>query len=400
VTDQLFAIRVDQLHDGHRFQPGHDHLVVIADGAVLDVGPAGPLGSKYAALPTVRHNRGVLTPGWIDSHAHTTLPGDGSTIEDVAPLPYEDRVRIAAKNLEQHLMGGVTSVRDLGAHLDFLAWQPNPQTMPRLLRYGTPITADRGHMHWFGGAISATRTTADVARDNLRAGADGLKLVGSGGGTVGTIPHQATLSVDQLRAAVDVGHALGRRSTVHALSNEAIVRAARAGADGIEHVGFLTADGDSVLDAHALDVALEAGVTFGSTLGCNEAYLHRPGVGGTEEHREQRERTDYYQHNAGRLLTAGARIAVGSDAGWKHTPFGEFGRELHLLARTGLSSEQIIHLATVGNSRALGAHGVTGQVSPGHPADLVVIDSADFASRPPRVLDVVIGGFRRRSGTR
>ena len=46
MTDQLFALRVDQLHDGHRFLPGHDHLVVIADGAILDVGPAGLLGSK------------------------------------------------------------------------------------------------------------------------------------------------------------------------------------------------------------------------------------------------------------------------------------------------------------------------------------------------------------------
>jgi imidazolonepropionase-like amidohydrolase len=271
--------------------------------------------------------------------------------------------------------------------------------MPRLLRYGMPITAEGGHMHWFGGAISATRTTADVARDNLRAGADGLKLVGSGGGTVGTIPHQATLSVDQLRMAVEVGHTLGRRSTVHALSNEAIIRAARAGADGIEHVGFLTTDGHSALDANALDIALEAEVTFGSTLGCNEAYLHRSGTRGTEEYREQSERTAYYQRNARHLLAAGARIAVGSDAGWKHTPFGEFGRELHLLARTGLSTEQVIHLATAGNSRALGARGVTGQIAPGHPADLVVIDSTDFATRAPRVLDVVIGGHHLRSGT-
>lgn len=393
MTSGPFAMRVERLHDGHRWWPDRDVLVVVEGAHIAEVGPARMLAEKYARLPLIHHEGAVLTPGWIDTHAHTTLPGDGTAIEEIAPLAFEQRVQIAARNLQRHLRGGVTTVRDLGSHLDYLGWPPDPATMPRLIRYGMPITAEQGHMHWFGGALGDGRASADIARANLDAGAEGLKLVGTGGGTVGTVPHHTTLTVEELRAAIEIAHAQGRRATVHALTNEAVRRASQAGADGVEHVGFLDVEGESALDPEALEAAIAAGVVFGSTLGCNEAYLHLPAVSETQDYREQRIRTDYYRDNARRLLASGARIAIGSDAGWKHTPFGEFRRELQLLASAGMPAEAILTAATSGNADALGAEGVTGQVRPGHPADLTVIDSADLAARPPNVLAVVRGGI-------
>ncbi|MCX4469602.1 amidohydrolase family protein [Micromonospora sp. NBC_01655] len=389
-----FVLAVGRVHDGLGFLPDEDLIVVVAEGAIVDLGPRARLLGKYSALPFVNHSGAVLTPGWIDTHVHSTMPGDGRPIEEVAPAPFETRIAIATANLRAHLAGGVTTVRDLGSHLDYLAWSPGPGLMPRVLRYGMPITAERGHMHLFGGALNAARTVADVARANLEAGADGLKLVASGGGTVGTVPHETTLGSDQVAEAVRLAHARGKRVTVHALTNGAILAAAAAGADGIEHLGFLTADGLSRVQQEALDAAVTAGIVFGSTLGCNEAYLHLSDSQGAAEHEEQSVRTEYYRRNADRLLGAGGRIAVGTDAGWKHTPFGAYSRELQLLAGAGVPAERLLHLATAGNADALGVPGLTGMIRPGHPADLVVMDGVDFATRASKVLEVVVAGRR------
>jgi imidazolonepropionase-like amidohydrolase len=364
---------------------------------IVDLGPRGRLLGRYSALPLVDYSDALLTPGWIDTHVHSTMPGDGRPIEDAAPASFETRIAVATANLRAHLAGGVTTVRDLGSHLDYLAWSPGSDPMPRVLRYGMPITAERGHMHLFGGALNSARTVTDVARANLEAGADGLKLVASGGGTRGTVPHETTLSRDQIAEAVRLAHTRGKRVTVHALTNDGILAAAAAGADGVEHLGFLAADGLSRVREEALEAAVAAGIVFGSTLGCNEAYLHLPGRRKTAEYDEQSARTDYYGRNAARLLGAGGRIAVGTDAGWKHTPFGAYVRELQLLASAGVHAERILHLATAGNADALGVPGLTGMIRAGHPADLVVIDRADFAARAPKVHEVVVAGRRLSS---
>jgi imidazolonepropionase-like amidohydrolase len=389
-----FALAVARVHDGLGFLPDKNFIVVVAEGTLVDLGPRARLLGKYSALPLVDHSSAVLTPGWIDTHVHSTMPGDGRPIEEVASAPFETRIAVATANLRAHLADGVTTVRDLGSHLDYLTWSPGPGPMPRVLRYGMPITAEYGHMHLFGGALDTARTVTDVARANLGAGADGLKLVASGGGTLGTVPHETTLVSGQVAEAVRLAHARGKRVTVHALTNGAILAAAAAGADGIEHLGFLAADGLSRVQQEALDAAVAAGIVFGSTLGCNEAYLHLSGSRGTVEHDEQSVRTEYYRRNAERVLGAGGRIAVGTDAGWKHTPFGAYVRELQLLAGAGVPAERLLHLATGGNADALGVPGLTGLVRPGHPADLVVIDGVDFAARAPKVLEVVVAGKR------
>ncbi|MFD2762527.1 amidohydrolase family protein [Micromonospora eburnea] len=389
-----FVLAVSRVHDGLGFLPDDDYVVVVAEGTVVDLGPRARLLGRYSALPLVDHSGAVLTPGWIDAHVHSTMPGNGRPIEEVAPAPFETRIAVATANLRAHLAGGVTTVRDLGSHLDYLAWSPGPGLMPRVLRYGMPITAERGHMHLFGGALGAARTVTDVARANLAAGADGLKLVASGGGTLGTVPHETTLTSDQIAEAVRLAHAQGKRVTVHALTNGAILAATAAGADGIEHLGFLAADGLSHVQQEALEAAVAAGVVFGSTLGCNEAYLHLSGSNGTVEHDEQSVRTEYYRRNADRVLGAGGRMAVGTDAGWKHTPFGAYVRELQPLAGAGVPAERLLHLATAGNADALGVPGLTGMIRPGHPADLVVIDGVDFAARAPKVVEVVVAGRR------
>jgi guanine deaminase len=83
-----------------------------------------------------------------------------------------------------------------------------------------------------------------------------------------------------------------------------------------------------------------------------------------------------------RHLTAGARIALGTDIGGG-TGFGllKEGLQAYLLQRVSvdgfmLSSAQLLYLATLAGAEALGVDGETGDLTPGKSADYVYLRPA------------------------
>jgi imidazolonepropionase-like amidohydrolase len=367
-------IRAARTFDGVRLAAGAV-LVAIKGTKIIEIGP--DLRTRWPDAPVDDYPTGTLTPGLIDAHVHLTMPGDGTAYEPAVNREASVRFTVAAENLRKHIAAGVTTVRDLGSHPDFLSWLPaDPNELPRLLRYGTPVTGVRGHMHLFGGEASDAEQAAAVARRNIQLGADGIKIAATGGGTVGTVPHRETLTGEQIGAAVSVAHEHGLLSTTHALSQESIRRAVLAGSDGIEHIGFLTPQGTSEFNERLAELAIARDTTFGSTLGCNYHYVRDAEAGRADPHEldEQQERTSYYINNAGRLRTMGARIAPSSDAGWKHTRFGDFATELHLLVLAGYHPAAVLRMATSGNAEYLRLSNEIGHVRTGHEADLAVFD--------------------------
>ena len=369
-------VRAAQVFDGEQLMT--DDVVVALDGlTIVEVGPAQGLLARWPDVTIDHYPGATLTPGLIDSHVHLTMPGDGTAYEPAVNRIATARFAQAAENLRAHAAGGVTTVRDLGSHPDFLSWLPaDAGELPRLIRYGMPVTGVGGHMHLFGGGAADAIQAAEIARRNIAMGGEGIKIAASGGGTEGTVPHHETLSEEQVRAAVDVAHEHGLLSTTHALSNESIRRAVMSGTDGVEHIAFLAADGSAAFDEGLAELAVARGTTFGSTLGCNFHYLELAENGKVSDYEvdEQRERTDYYVQNASRLRALGGRIAPASDAGWKHTAFGGFSTELRLLSLAGYTATQVLTLATIGNAAYLRIDHEVGHVRAGYRADLAVFD--------------------------
>ena len=54
-----------------------DATVAIADGRIVDVGPAGEMAGKYQGASVDGRGR-LLTPGFVDSHTHLVFAGDRS----------------------------------------------------------------------------------------------------------------------------------------------------------------------------------------------------------------------------------------------------------------------------------------------------------------------------------
>jgi imidazolonepropionase-like amidohydrolase len=74
-------------------------------------------------------------------------------------------------------------------------------------------------------------------------------------------------------------------------------------------------------------------------------------------------------------VSAGLRVAAGTDAGNNHTPHGwSLHRELHLLRTAGLTGGQVLAAATSVAADELGRGGTgIGRIAVGGPADLLVL---------------------------
>lgn len=230
-------------------------------------------------------------------------------------------------------------------------------------------------MRHFGGAVDGIKEARQFVYQNASNGADGLKIAASGGGSRGTRPHELTLSPDVVVAAIAAAHELGLRTTVHAMAAESIDIAIAAGTDGIEHVAFLGPDGKSKFAEGQAARAKDAGIAFGSTLGVNYEFTQLTNAEAVdpEEYYEQLERTDYYIDNARRLRELGADLALGSDAGWKYTPFGGFFTEALLFERAGFGPLEILQNITHGNAQHIGMGHLIGELEEGKLADLTVL---------------------------
>ncbi|TQC44325.1 hypothetical protein EEB14_38100 [Rhodococcus sp. WS4] len=367
----------DRLFDGHRLFDGPERTaVVMVDGVIEAVGRSDELTQKYPGAEVDDYAGATVLPGLIDCHVHSTLPGDGTPPDDAAARDVTDRHATAAVNLAAHLAAGVTTVRDLGSHEDFLGFEPDPSASPRLLRVGPPITESKGHMHFFGGGSGSSADAVDRMNRSLALGAFGVKIVGSGGGTVGTVPHETTLTEDFVAAVVEAAHRRDRVVTTHALSGEGVRRAITAGSDGVEHLAFMEEDGSSVAapPADILEMAREAGTAFGSTLGVNYRYidLAERGVLDPYELEEQKLKTADYLRGAGQVHAAGVRIVTGSDAGWKLTAFGDFALEPELLVQAGFSEVDALNAATAAPADYLKLRDL-GVLAPRARADLLVV---------------------------
>jgi imidazolonepropionase-like amidohydrolase len=179
-----------------------------ADGAqeVLETVPP----TRLVHFPT-----GAILPGLIDSHAHLTLAGDGRTYEQMTLDRDEMMALVAVRNMHRHLAAGVTTIRDNGGrNLVVFAVR---EAIERLS--GRPITHSLGHFHWCNGVADSAEEIVAAVRRLVAEGADHIKIMASGGGTVGTIPSLASYRPDELRVAVETAHDLGRLTTAHARAN-------------------------------------------------------------------------------------------------------------------------------------------------------------------------------------
>lgn len=257
---------------------------------------------------------------------------------------------------------------------------------PRMLMCGRPVTCSGGHMHWCNGAADGEVEIRKAVRRLVHEGADHIKVVASGGGTRGTIPGRASYSVEELRAAAEEAHALGRPTVVHCRAKESMLRANQAGLDLMEHAEFLEPDGEMRYDPAIAEQMRDAGMYVSPTLQASgyptvlELRARREADGLTSEEEARlaavERRVNTRVEHFGRMLDVGLleRMVAGSDSGCGNLAFGHLDYDLQLMAHGGMTAMQVLVSATKVTAEAIGFGDQIGTLEPGKLADLIVVD--------------------------
>jgi imidazolonepropionase-like amidohydrolase len=347
-------------------------MIVIRGDRIAEITTSRHVETKhYMTLPA----GSVVLPGLIDAHTHLAWSrADG----------FDD-----AKNT---LHAGFTTVRNLGS--DSTADQTLREAIdsgriegPRIVRSGAGLGAPDGVCAQVFGAAAAVSDEASArakVREQIANGAEVIKIC-AGGGVFAAQRDAETIELSEgvIKAIVDEAHRGGRKVAAHAQGANAIITAARAGVDSIEHGGFLT-------EAAAVELR-ERGVALVPTLARIDIALQNA----TEQNREglTRRRAVVYD-NARIAMRNGVRIVNGSDA--TVLPHGMNARELRALVEIGMTPLQAIRAATIDAAQLLGRNDI-GRIAPNALADLIAVGQDPLAdiTALERVTLVVKGGSRR-----
>jgi imidazolonepropionase-like amidohydrolase len=344
---------------------------------------------KSAAATRVALGGRTLMPGLIDAHLHVFLNEVNIGALDAVPLTLLGINGSLA--LKASLMRGFTSVRDTAGG-DFGIKSAVEQGLieaPRLFISGQALSQTGGHGDFrkrtqraLGcdccSGLAYTARIADgvpevikATRDELRKGADFIKIMVSGGVASQADPLDSLqYRMDEIQAAVEEATNWGKYVAAHAYSSQAVMRAVAAGVRTIEH--------GNLIDEPTAATMARKGAFLVPTLIAYDSMRRRGREYGLSEYSLQKNEV---------VLAAGLRsVELARNAGVK---IG-FGTDLlgqlqndqcrEFLIRADLmKSAEIIHSATVVNAEIVQRAGELGELVPGAFADLLVVDGDPLA---------------------
>jgi imidazolonepropionase-like amidohydrolase len=311
----------------------------------------------------------VLTPGLIDCHVHLQFDGSPDFNAEAAALNPALATVKAVANLGRHLEAGVTAVRDLGglgnvSPVVGRAVAEGRVTGPRVRAAGRALTVTGGHGHSvFAREVDGPDTVRRAVREEIKSGATAIKLVATGGVlTPGIGATFAAFTAEELRAAIDEAHAWGRRVAAHAIGEEGITRAVRAGVDSIEH-------GCHISTPLAKEMR-ERGTFRSPTISALRGIAGHPDEVPSYAVEKAMSLLAVSEASHRRAVRAGVRHVCGTDAGTPFNPHGGAPGEVIAMVEWGMSERAAMRAATSEGADLLGFDD-TGRIAPGMRADLV-----------------------------
>lgn len=323
---------------------------------------------------TVDGNGKIILPGLFDMHMHLGMEGDPDTFAQIEKDSQATAAYRHYVNGQKQLQAGVTSVRNLGSrwHLDLdfrNAVQSGLLQGPTVYGSGQPIVMTGGHGYPFSTEADGEDEVRKAARMTLKAGADVLKLMATGGVmTPGVDPGSPQLSEKEMRVAVEEALHAGKTTASHAQGTEGIQNAVRAGITTIEHGIFL--------DDETIELMLEYGTVLVPTLAAPYYIVQNAESGSIPPHAVKKAIYCYeiHQESFKKAVKAGVKIAAGTDAGTPFNLHGDFAKELELMHDGGMSVRDIISSATYQAAKTLNVHQETGSLEKGKIADFLVLN--------------------------
>ena len=369
------------LIDGSSDEARPDMHVLVEGNRIKEVSDR-PITSQSARMFDL--HGATLMPGLIDAHAHVYSIHLNSDLE--RGMPHTLMMAHAVHRVRDMLMRGFTTVRDTAGG-DWgikMAIESGLVVGPRLFVPGRGLSQTGGHGdHRFrtdeqipcgcDSALDIMTRIADgpdqirrFAREELRKGADHLKIMVSGGvGSPSDKLDHNQYSLEEIRVAVEEAAARNTYVAAHSYTAESTRRAVECGVRTIEHGNFI--------DIETAKFMAERGAFMVPTLICYRESADNADAFGLR--REVIEKLA--EVNAAGLSMLEICKEAGVTMGFGTDLMGEMivaqTKEFALRAMV-LRPAEIIHSATAVNAQILGMEGELGCVSAGALADLLVVD--------------------------
>jgi imidazolonepropionase-like amidohydrolase len=350
----------------------------------------GPCGAPPAGATRLDWSGFTVLPGLIDLHTHLADLGQSADLAAPIKASPAETALVGARNARVTLNAGFTAVRDVGTYRGLSdvtlrnAIERGNVPGPRMWVAGAYLTIPKG-----GGELNGVVPNEDLPPDMrlgvaatpeeaaakttylLDHGADFIKTIATGAVlAIGTEPGAPELTVDQLRAIVQVAHARGKKVTAHAHGAIGIQNAINAGVDSIEHA--------SLADQATLQLAKKHGTWLAMDI-YNGDYIEDVGTkeGWPAEYlRKNRETTDAQRAAFRRAVALGVNIGYATDAGVY--PHGLNARQFRYMVRYGMTAMQAIQSATGRAAVEIGREDI-GAIAPGRYADMVAVKADPLA---------------------
>jgi len=378
----LRAIRFGTLVDGTGAVLPNAVVIVVGD-RIKSVGTSVPANAEVIDL-----SRYTGIPGMIDVHTHLAGPYGGPRGPNNGPAQVPNQVLLRPPVIDMFLAQGaarktlelgITTVRNLGAY-EFM-----DVAMRDLINMGAMV-GPRMYVSGPGLRTSAAlgvavpEATADgpvevtrIVRRLFASGVDHIKVFGStsvGPPRPGRLAvyrdvwggSHAAFTYDELKAAADVAHSLGKKIAVHSYGPDGAREAVRAGADSIEH-------GLDMDDATLAEMA-RRGTFYVPTIYNNVRATERANPSDRDWMNGFVTRT---VDTVRRARKAGVKFAMGSDdfiGSMRDDNTGELG----WLVKIGLTPAQALATATTNAAALLGKENDLGKIAPSYFADLVAVE--------------------------
>jgi imidazolonepropionase-like amidohydrolase len=365
-------------------EPRERASVVIEGARIVEVSPGGgaPAGRHDATFDCAGM---TLMPGLTDAHVHIGAV-DVNILDQHREHPSNLVALMMAGILEDTIRQGFTTVRDAGG-TDWsfkAAVERGIVEGPRLLVSDRPLSQTGGHGDWrrmtetqppeifcpTAGMRSVVCDGADAvrraAREQLRLGADQIKVMASGGAMSPADELAATqYALEELRAAVEEAEAAGTYVMAHAYNDRSVRNCLKSGVRSIEH--------GNLIDEETAHLIAGSGAYLVPTLVTYEALSEEGRDHGVPESviRKIDEAREVGVRALGYAYEAGAKIASGSDL------LGSLqdrkARELEIKTQVMSPMESLIS-ATRTNADLFGMEKDIGTIERGKLADLLVVD--------------------------
>jgi len=374
---RLLVPQKDALQEGY-----HVH---VRDGMIVEVSKT-PIDAANAEVIDLKGK--TLMPGLIDGHVHIYMNElNIAALADVNPTYMAAKATVVLRGM---IMRGFTTVRDVagGDYGMRDAVRAGYVTAPRLFVGGRAISQTGGHgdfrsransgyecacctgLSLFAAIADGLPEVIKATREELRRGADHIKLMLSGGVASPNDPLESLqYREDEIAAVVEEANRWGAYTCAHAYLDEAIERGVRLGVRTIEHGNFVS-------DATA-KLMRSRGAFLVPTL---IVYQKNKELGAASGKSAESLRKNDLVYEAGLKALEickrnGVQIGYGSDLSMHTQQFQCEGLSLHAEA---LSNADVIRCATLVNAAILRQEGKLGEILPGAIADCLVVDGDPY----------------------